>query len=38
MQYLDIFGLEFKKAFFHIWNQHPQICQKWVFNYELILV
>ena len=27
MPYLDIFGLEFKKNYCNISNQHPQICQ-----------
>ena len=27
MPYLNIFGLEFKKNYCHISNQHPQICQ-----------
>ena len=37
MPYLGIFGLEFKKNYSHIWNQHPRISQaakfrvKWKF-------
>ena len=26
ISYLDIFGLELKKSYFRIWNQHPWIC------------
>ena len=30
--YLNIFGLDLSKNYCHIWNQHPQVSQKWVFN------
>ena len=32
MPYLGIFGLHFQNCYYHIWNQHPQISQNWVFN------
>ena len=33
LSYLGIFRLEFGKNYCHIWNQHPQVYQKWTFNH-----